>query len=514
MSLIRRLRGNRDLWLSVGLFVLTILSRLPFRSQILHHWDSVNFAYAMQEFDITKDQPHPPGYIAYVWLCRFVDRLFDDAQLTMVAISIVASGLAVVALFHLGRTMFNRRVGAIGALFLLTSPLFWFYGEIALPHALDALLVTVGAWGLYEVMQGRKPFLYPTIAVIAIAGGLRQQTLIFLMPVLLFALRRVGWRRFFGAGVLGAVVCLAWFVPLMTASGGVSEYFRVTGAYTRRFQSTTSVFLGAGWWGVRRNVVKLVLYTAYGWSLAAAPLGVSLIDRLCRRDRTVRWERVGFLALWIGPSLLYYALVHMGQQGLVFVFLPALLLISAEGVDRLWEARAVWGMVAVGTILAINSAIFCLVPEYPLGEGGQRLLTREAVEATDAYYGDRFEAIRKTFPPDATAIVAASWHHVEYYLPEYVVLPFDLVAKREKGAGDPLGNPDGDAIIRGGDLGLDPEDGEVFFVVFDPALMDFVQRGGRFSSLPLARGDGLSFWTLGAEEGFHYGTESFGVDLE
>ncbi len=50
-------------WVLVGtLFLLGLVSRLPFRSEILYHWDSVNFAYAIEEFNIAKEQPHPPGY--------------------------------------------------------------------------------------------------------------------------------------------------------------------------------------------------------------------------------------------------------------------------------------------------------------------------------------------------------------------------------------------------------------------------------------------------------------------
>ena len=65
------------------LFLLALVSRLPFRRRVLYHWDSVNFAYAILEFSVAKEQPQPPGYIVYVWLCRLVDLLFGDAQATM-----------------------------------------------------------------------------------------------------------------------------------------------------------------------------------------------------------------------------------------------------------------------------------------------------------------------------------------------------------------------------------------------------------------------------------------------
>ena len=55
-----------ETWSAVALFLGTVISRVPFRSHVLYHWDSVNFAYAMRRFDVIAEQPQPPGYIAYV----------------------------------------------------------------------------------------------------------------------------------------------------------------------------------------------------------------------------------------------------------------------------------------------------------------------------------------------------------------------------------------------------------------------------------------------------------------
>jgi hypothetical protein len=498
-------------WTTVVLFLGTVFSRVPFRSRVLYHWDSVNFAFAMGRFDVAAEQPQPPGYIAYVWLCRLVDLLFHDPQTTMVWISIVSGGLAVVALFYLGCSMFKRRVGLIAALFLATSPLFWFYGEIALPHTLDTLLVIVSVWWLYEVMHGNLRYLYPAVAVVAIAGGVRQQTIIFLAPLLLFALRGVGWKRFLLAGVLGAAICLAWFVPLMVLSGGLPNYMRVMGEFTRRFQSTTSVFMGGGWWGVRRNLVKLTLYSLYGWSLALVPGVIYAVARLWRREWPRRWEKLIFILLWVAPAWTYYAIVHMGQQGLVFVFLPALLLISAVALTRLLFTQTHELIVATVILVIINVGIFCLSPEYPIGGDRLRLLTRATLVNSDHYYQDRFEVIKSNFAPESTAIVAANWHHVEYYLPEYAILPFGVVGKWEKGEGSPMESHQ-EVVARPAEMGLQlDERGQATIVVFDPYLMAFSESPASAPGLPLEHGGELAYFVLTGEQTFHFGSDSLGV---
>jgi hypothetical protein len=503
---------GQDAWMAVGLFALTLLSRIPFRSQILYHWDSVNFAYAMREFSVTKEQPHPPGYIVYVWICRLVDLLFSDAQMTMVWISVVASALAVVALFCLGRSMFDRRIGLIAALFLATSPLFWFYGEIALPHTLDALLVIVSVWWLYKAMRGDHRYLYPAIVIMAVAGGVRQQTIVFLAPLLLFALRRVGWKGFLTAGLLGAVICLTWFIPLIALSGGFSNYMRVMGAFAGRFQDTTSIFMGAGWQGIERNVRKLVMYTLYGWSVALMPSVVCAFSRLCQREWLQRWERSVFLVLWVAPSLAFYTLIHMGQQGLIFVFLPALLLFGAVGLTRLLAARPRWLIAATVLGVALNVGIFCLGPEYPLGPGTQRLLTRATLVNSDHYYDDRFTAIRQNFAPESTAILAASWHHLEYYLSEYIRLPFNAIGKWEKGERSPQENPRREIIATPFEMGLQPDaKGQIAVIIFDSELTSLNESPELTQKLVLEHGSLLEYLVMRKSQTLYYGSHSFGV---
>ncbi len=358
-------------WLLVtALFLLTLASRLLFQSQILYHWDSVNFAYATGEFNLAQAQPQPPGYIVYVWLCRLAGRVLGEAQTTMVGLSILASALAVVALYYLGRAMFDRRVGLAAALFLMTSPLFWFYGEIALPHTLDTLLVIVAAWWLYETRHGRRRYLFPAVAALAMAGGVRQQTLIFLAPLTLLALRKVGWRRWLLAGLLGGLLCLVWFGPLMVLSGGILNYMEISGAFTERFQRATSIVMGAGWPGLQRNLIKLGLYTPYAWGAALLPAVLWAGQLLWQRAQPQNWAKMVFLVVWILPALLFYVFMHMGQQGLVFVFLPALLLGSAAGLVYLTAQRPKALVGAASILVVLNVGVFCFAPEYPLGPGG------------------------------------------------------------------------------------------------------------------------------------------------
>ncbi len=134
-------------WIALGLFALAIITRIPFQSQYLYHWDSVNMAFGILDYDVQAGAPQFPGYIVYIVIAQIVNAVFNDPQRTMLFISVVSSGLAAAAIFYLGKDMFNPVTGIIASLFLISSPLFWFYGEIALPHALDLFAIDHGVRG-------------------------------------------------------------------------------------------------------------------------------------------------------------------------------------------------------------------------------------------------------------------------------------------------------------------------------------------------------------------------------
>ena len=121
---------------SLLFLVITVISRIPFTSKYLYHMDSVQYALALEQYNITIHQPHPPGYFLYVMLGRFINFFMHDANITFIVISIVFSGLTVVAVYYLGKEIFNKKTGIIAAAIAMTSPNLWFHGEVALTNTL------------------------------------------------------------------------------------------------------------------------------------------------------------------------------------------------------------------------------------------------------------------------------------------------------------------------------------------------------------------------------------------
>ncbi|MBZ0297629.1 MAG: glycosyltransferase family 39 protein [Anaerolineae bacterium] len=501
MTTFREMLDNKPHWIALALFLITVLIRLPFQSQYLYHWDSVNMAFGISSFDVQGGAPQYPGYIVYIAVAQIVNALIGDPQVTMVIISIISSGLAAAFIFYLGRDMFNPTTGLIAALFLITSPLVWFYGEIALPHTMDLFCIILAVWLLYRIMRGDKGIWWFTAILLALIGGFRQQDLLFLGPLILFSIYRIGVRQFILFIVIGFVTTLIWFIPLMHYAGGLQSYLAGSSSFSSSFFDSTSLLAGAGLTGLRRNLInKLIPYTLYGWSLAAIP-ALYWLSRVRDWRSGLRSRKFWFLALWMAPALGFYVIIHMGQQGLVFVFLPALFLISAEGLYQLFQSRPALLRVSTAAIALFSAAVFLIGPTYPLGEQNEniKLLTYNTLREQDELISNQIAAVRDNFDPEDTLLVASQWRHVQYYLPEYQLMRVNIGSKWEVvegnlNGGDFVGQP-----LKAADVGLSPtSDWNVVLVdqelvPFNTAQPEVVQEPSGFE---------MAYFTLQPEEAF------------
>src|SRR5688500_18286685 len=98
--------GGTAVLLALGLAAL--LTRLPFVRPTPVNWDSVQFALALDRFDLHDHQPHPPGYILYVWMGRAIRSLLEatgtmggDAGLGLALLSVLFGAAAVPLIYRL-----------------------------------------------------------------------------------------------------------------------------------------------------------------------------------------------------------------------------------------------------------------------------------------------------------------------------------------------------------------------------------------------------------------------------
>jgi hypothetical protein len=328
------------------LFALALLMRLPYQTNTLYHWDSVLYARALAAFDVSESQPHPPGYLFYVGAARLAQLVLGDANTALVAVSLLAGALAVLATYLVGRQLFGRGAAVAAALLLATAPPFWLYSGVAYPYTVLASGSLALAGLAVAYWRGRWPHPFWLGLLCGLAGGFRTDLVLFLAPLLavahLASWRRIRRRRDLLAPLPGVVLgTLAWLVPTAILSQGWGVYWPLLwnqGAYVEGSYSLWS----HGWRALQSNGWQVWVYAQEGLGLALVPLAYGLARGAWRwwhaGHPRPRWKTPApalVLALWLAPPILFYALVHIGDRGYSFSYLPGLCIAAGAGLRLL-----------------------------------------------------------------------------------------------------------------------------------------------------------------------------------
>jgi Protein of unknown function (DUF2723) len=440
-----------DLGLSLGLALVTLASRWPYRARMLYNWDAVQFALALREFDVVKHQPHPPGYLLYVLLGRILNASLGDPTFAYVGLAMLFSAATTFVVFWLGKRLYDRVTATAAAALLAVSPLFWFYGSVGLTYAGEAFGASLVAWYAFGALRGSARALYLGALILGLMGGMRQSVLVLLFPLwagcAVLGVRSRP-RLVTAAGVLAAAV-LSWLLPMVWLTGGVAAYVGASAQLYGSVVFSTSVLESS-----LEVTLAQARYLAESVIVGLGPLALAFLALPFYARRRGWGDRERFLVAWILPPAAFYTLVHFGQAGYVLTFLPALVLLLthalvdtvAAGSARLRRPNWRWALTAAAVVpmLLVNTGFFVSARPAPRefenrsGEAWRWRARDEfhdwimsrtvaALREHEAVIRTYVETIRAVYEPSDTVLVTEMgnrrsypWlRHAMFYLPEY-----------------------------------------------------------------------------------------------
>lgn len=395
----------------ISLLLLGILSRLPFRAQLVQEWDAGGFALAVDHYDIRLEQPHLPGtFLVYITLARGINAVLHNATASLVLLSVVAAGVAAGLIYQLASQWFDRRVGWVAALLSLVGPVPWFYSEMPLSYTPELCCVSGILLMATSTRNGSRRALYGLAVLMGLAGGIRPNTPIFLLPLALFCVYR-GWksgryglRSIMLAIGLGLTALAAWLLPLFHLSGGVEAYWSAVMSWQQTHSQDGNSIMK-----LYRNLIMLTEAIALSLGVALIPSLLALGRGLLQAGKRWHgWLRVGaaspaiLLALWLTPGTVYLLFVHIQRYGHAFTVIPAYLILAALAIVQLgdWLKRfhpqAGIGLAAI--VIGFNVCTFVAGPA--------QFRTWASIHEFDTKFTRRIEFIRSHFPSATTAVVA------------------------------------------------------------------------------------------------------------
>ncbi|CAN5799352.1 hypothetical protein BH18ACI5_BH18ACI5_13430 [soil metagenome] len=225
-----------------ALSALFLAAHLVYLPPTLEDIDSINFAMGVRDFDVSRHQPHPPGYPVFIALGKVSTPVLTSiglpgAEPRALALWSAAFGAL---LFPLCYLLFRAIDGDSwrafwAAAFAGCSPLVWSTAARPLSDVTGLAFAVAAQALLVATVMGRAGGIALTVGAFlaGVASGVRVQTAMLTGPILLFAfattrgLSMMDRVRTVMAFLLGIAI---WAVPLIAASGGMDSYIVSLGA--------------------------------------------------------------------------------------------------------------------------------------------------------------------------------------------------------------------------------------------------------------------------------------------
>lgn len=325
-----------------------ILEKPAFFQPFLMDFDAGNFALGVRDYNVQLHQPHPPGYPLWI-LALWILRPFIEPPLAMTWLAFAFALAALYWFFQSARDLYGTEVGLTLTLLLAFALPVRTQSISQANYTIDLLasaFVGLMSWKLWE---GDTTVLRKTAVAVALLMGLRQSSMAFLLPLLLVAALKAGWkhkRDLLVSGGLGLGVFLCWYLPAAYMNGGPIRFQELTRNQLRASARWTSPLYGAPM--IEWRIMLTLLATVLAVSLVVLLPGLRLRKSALLERRPGAW----FYLLWIFPALLFITFVHFPKQGYILVLLPPLFLLAGTVFTR----RDLWAVSALGIALSFGTA--------------------------------------------------------------------------------------------------------------------------------------------------------------
>lgn len=369
---------------AIAAFALVFLAaHLPFLPPTLEDVDSINFALGVADFDVARHRPHPPGYPVFIALGKASTALLRASGVPspesrgLAVWSAIFGTALIVLLFAFFRALEPEERGpddpraapdiraCWAAVMVALSPLCWFTALRPLSDMTGFAAAVAAQALLAAVIAGRAGSRALTAGafVAGLAIGIRSQTGLLTLPLLALALvmPRSALRMpdRIAAVAAGSIGVAAWGIPLIAATGGLSEYAAALGSQAGEDFSGVVML-----WTTRSpRVAAAALMNSFLWPWGHPAIGGSVLAVAAIGFVRVAWRMPRTLGL-LGVAFVPYAVFHLLFQETVTVryalpLVAPVAYLAACALDFLSTGR---GALPIGAAALAASSLFLAVP--------------------------------------------------------------------------------------------------------------------------------------------------------
>ena len=263
-----------DRFAVILLFLFSLCIFLIFMSNHLDDWDSVQFALAIHDFDITKHQPHPPGYAAYIIMAKLSYLLVKNDILALTLLSATFGSLTIVFTYLLARQLFNSQIALLASILLFINPALLIFSIVAMNDVVAVCFIVMASFFLLKGYENKKLFLVGAL-IAGFGVGVRPQNIPIFMFVFVYSFFRVNGIKLKIYSVLfffsGALI---WLIPVIWTHG----FLKYIDMGSRQFSWGKPLRMSFDFMGLLKNYDLLT----QGWHLLFLVLLIISIIMLCK----------------------------------------------------------------------------------------------------------------------------------------------------------------------------------------------------------------------------------------
>jgi hypothetical protein len=376
------MRNKKQDWLiSICIFLISfsVLILINPGKNTFSSVDSAHFYSSIEEFNLSKEQPHLPGYILYVYSLKAIDSLFPGdfyskfigtKYYSIIFLSSLFTSFSLLILFHLFRNWLGWKKSILLVIAVFSVPQVLFYGSNAENYSIDLFFSS-----LVLLLAFKEKYFKYIIVVISIAAGFRQSFALFVLSVYLFHIflklknKEYSLKSLIIPFGIALLICLIWLLPLLNNAGGLFAYLELFSKLDTTPKS-----------GIFENLISLISFNLLFFISFLISFSISFFKNFNFKNffkNPTKFDTFFFIQVFISFSLTIFIGIHY-NKGYFLILIPAIFvyIIKWFKEDRIKSYQ-------IFIFIILNFVLFFFTPyRFPSSETSieKNLRTKSSVE--------------------------------------------------------------------------------------------------------------------------------------
>lgn len=349
---------NKESYIVLALFLITIAIRILFKNGSAFHWDSLKDILMIEKTLITGKLQYSyaygaPGMIAFVFIFYWLENLITgttSAETSYFFATFLTTGLSIVLLYLISKKITKDKfISIAAALILCFNAIFLSVTTYPKTHSIALFFILASMYLIFSYNKLKKtwPIILSGI-FFGLSVAIRILNAFLILPMLLLYLNpkkinngfsitknKLKLKNLIYFSIFSIGTWYLLFYNKIKEIGGILNYLK-----SLLIEQNAAV----GWQGLISPSLKISLNYLYQ-SITIFGLILLIIGTIiCIKKQKKLFI---FLMLWVLPSLIYFGNILMPQARFFIIILPALSLLIAIGARYIYNKNKIIGIFSI-----------------------------------------------------------------------------------------------------------------------------------------------------------------------